>query len=137
MCKVLGRGRVSGFRSGSRSRLAACETVIADDKITGKTRASAFWVRGDSLMKKRDYDNAIVAFSTAHDADPDKVGYLNSRGIACMSKGDDEHALADYDLCLQMRPNFGNAYNNRGIISCASSTFSAPLRNSTPRSNPA
>ena len=97
-------------------RLAACETVIADDKITGKTRASAFWVRGDSLMKKRDYDNAIAAFSAAHDIDADNVGYLNSRGIAYMSKGDDEHALADYDLCLQMRPNFGNAYNNRGII---------------------
>ncbi len=98
------------------ARLAACETVIADDKITGKTKASAFWVRGDSLMKKRDYDNAIAAFSAAHDADPDNVGHLNSRGIAYMSKGDDEHALADYDLCLQMRPNFGNAYNNRGII---------------------
>ena len=119
-------------------RLAACETVIADDKITGKTKASAFWVRGDSLMKKRDYDNAIAAFSAAHDIDGDNVGYLNSRGIAYMSKGDDEHALADYDLCLQMRPNFGNAYNNRGIIFLRKLDFQARLRwNSTPPSNPA
>ena len=51
-----------------------------------------------------------------HDADPDNVGYINSRGIAYSSKGDDEHALADYALCLQMRPNFASAYNNRGII---------------------
>src|SRR3954454_13029912 len=32
------------------------------------------------------------------------------------NKGDDEHALSDYDLCLQMRPNFAPAYNNRGLI---------------------
>ena len=78
--------------------------------------ASAFWYRGDSLMKKRDYDGAIAAFSAALDADPDNVGYLNSRGIAYSNKGDEEHALADYELCLQLRPNFASAYNNRGVI---------------------
>ena len=36
------------------------ERGVEVDEITGKTRASAFWVRGDSLMKKRDYDNAIA-----------------------------------------------------------------------------
>jgi hypothetical protein len=36
------------------ARLAACESVIADDKITGKSRAAAFWFRGDTLIKKRD-----------------------------------------------------------------------------------
>jgi len=98
------------------ARLAACETVIADDKITGKPRASAFWYRGDSMMKKRDYDGAITAFSTAHDNDPEHIGYINSRGIAYSNKGDDERALADYDLCLKLRPNFASAYNNRGLI---------------------
>ncbi len=98
------------------ARLAACESVIADDKITGKSRGSAFWFRGDALMKKRDYDGAIAAFSAALDADPDNVGYLNSRGIAYSNKGDDEHALADYETCLKLRPNFASAYNNRGLI---------------------
>ena len=50
------------------------------------------------------------------------------------SKGDDEHALADYDLCLQMRPNFANAYNNRGVIYLRRGDCSAPSRNSTPPS---
>jgi len=98
------------------ARLAACETVIADDKITGKPRAAAFWFRADALMKKRDYDGAIVAFSAAHDNDPEHIGYINSRGIAYSNKGDDERALADYDLCLKLRPNFASAYNNRGLI---------------------
>jgi tetratricopeptide (TPR) repeat protein len=97
-------------------RLAACETVIADDKVSAKSRAVAYGVRGEALAKKRDYDGAIAAFSAAHDADPDNVSYLSWRGLAYSDKGDDAHALADYDLCLQMRPNFATANNNRGLV---------------------
>jgi Flp pilus assembly protein TadD, contains TPR repeats len=96
------------------ARQAACESVIADDKITGKSKTYAFWFRGEALLKKRDNDGAIAAFSAAHDGDPDNVNYLNSRGIAYSNKGDDEHALADYEMCLQLRPSFSSAYNNRG-----------------------
>ncbi|WP_065753341.1 caspase family protein [Bradyrhizobium paxllaeri] len=98
------------------ARLAACESVIADDKITGPSRGAAFWYRGDSLMKKRDYDGAIVAFSAAHEIAPQNINVINARGIAYSYKGDDERALADYDLCLQLRPTYGSAYNNRGLI---------------------
>jgi tetratricopeptide (TPR) repeat protein len=98
------------------ARLAACESVIADDKITGKSKAAAFGVRGEALNKKRDYDGAILAFSAALGADPDNASYINSRGIAYSNKGDDEHALADYGLALQFRPTFASPYNNRGLI---------------------
>jgi len=98
------------------ARLAACESVIADEKITGPSRAAAFWFRGDSLMKKRDYDGAIAAFSASHEIAPQNINVINARGIAYSNKGDDERALADYDLCLQLRPTFGSAYNNRGVI---------------------
>ena len=98
------------------ARLAACETVIADDKITGKSRAAAYWIRGEALTKKRDYDGAIAAYNAALELVPDNAGYINSRGIAYSNKGDDEHAMADYDACLQKRPNYASAYNNRGII---------------------
>ncbi|MEH2540325.1 MULTISPECIES: caspase family protein [unclassified Bradyrhizobium] len=98
------------------ARLAACESVIADEKITGTSRAAAFWYRGDSLVKKRDYDGAIAAFTAAHEIAPQNINVINARGIAYSHKGDDERALADYDLCLQLRPSFGSAYNNRGVI---------------------
>lgn len=98
------------------ARLAACESVIADDKITGPSRAAAFWYRGDSLMKKLDYDGAIAAFSASHEIAPQNVNVINARGIAYSYKGDEERALADYDLCLQLRPTYGSAYNNRGLI---------------------
>ena len=98
------------------ARLAACEAVIADDAAPAKSRASAYWYRGDQLVKKRDYDGAITAFNTALAADPDNVVTLNSRGIAYSSKGDNEHALADFERCLQLRPKFASPYNNRGLI---------------------
>ena len=98
------------------ARLVACSAVTADDKVTGKSRAAAYQVIGDNFAKKRDYDGAIGAFSKAIEADPDNVGYLNARGIAHERKGEDDLALADYDLCLQKRPNYSPAFNNRGVI---------------------
>jgi len=98
------------------ARLVACESVIADEKITGPSRAAAFWYRGDSLVKKRDYDGAIAAFTASHEIAPQNINVINARGIAYSYKGDDERALADYDLCLQLRPTYGSAYNNRGLI---------------------
>ncbi len=40
------------------ARLVACSAVTGDDKVTGKSRAAAYQVIGDSFMKKRDYDGA-------------------------------------------------------------------------------
>ncbi|MBN8988353.1 MAG: caspase family protein [Rhizobiales bacterium] len=98
------------------ARLAACETVIADDTITGKPRAAAFWIRADGLIKKRDYDGAITAVNVALEIDPENAGYLNTRGIAYKSKGEDDRAMADYDLATKLRPKFASPYNNRGVI---------------------
>ena len=54
----------SDTKAEAPARLAACERLIADDKITGKTKAAAYWFRGDTMLKKRDYDKAIVAFQS-------------------------------------------------------------------------
>ncbi len=100
----------------AKARLDACEKVIASGQASGKDLGIALAVRGNALLTRRDNDKAIVAFSAAHDADPDNVLYLNSRGIAYERKGDDDHAMADYNLALQMRPTFGSAFNNRGTL---------------------
>jgi tetratricopeptide (TPR) repeat protein len=100
----------------SEARLAACSAVIVDATVTGGPKAAAHAYIGDSLARKRDYDGAILAFSKAHEADPENVLYINMRGLAYGNKGDDESALADYDLCMKLRPNFPAPHNNRGII---------------------
>jgi tetratricopeptide (TPR) repeat protein len=102
--------------AASEARLAACSAVIADATITGRPKAAAHAHLGESLAKRRDYDGAILAFSKAHEADPENVFYINLRGVAYGNKGDDESALADYDLCMKLRPNFPAPHNNRGII---------------------
>jgi tetratricopeptide (TPR) repeat protein len=98
------------------ARLTACNAVVADDKVTGKPKAFANWYIGDSLLRKRDYDGALVVLNKALELDPDNATVLNSRGLAYGNKGDDERALADYDLALQRRPNFPAPFNNRGLI---------------------
>src|SRR5258708_5354408 len=100
----------------AKARLDACEQVIAAGKASGKDLGIALLVRGNALMMKHDIDKAIAAFSAAHDADPDNVLDLNSRGIAYERKGEDDHAMADDNTALQTRPIFASAYNNRGTL---------------------
>src|SRR5262249_18326810 len=52
----------------------------------------------------------------ALELDPDNATVLNSRGLAYSNKGEEDRALADFDLALQKRPNFPAPFNNRGLI---------------------
>jgi tetratricopeptide (TPR) repeat protein len=99
----------------AKARLDACEKVIAAGQA-GKDLALAYAVRGQAFRVKRNYDKAIAAFSAAHDADPDDPSYLNARGFTYEQKGDDDHAMADYNIVLQMRWNFAPALYNRGTL---------------------
>ena len=97
-------------------RQDACEKVLAAGQASGKDLSIALAVHGNALMNKGDNDQAIAAYSAAHDADPDNVGIIDQRGIAYERKGQDDLAMADYNLALQKQPRFGAAYNNRGTI---------------------
>ena len=103
-------------QSEPKPRLEACEKIIAAGQTTGKDLGIAYSVRAQALAARRVYDKAITAFSAAHDADPDNPGIIDARGWAYERTGQDDLAMADYNLALQKRPNFGNAYNNRGTL---------------------
>jgi tetratricopeptide (TPR) repeat protein len=98
------------------ARLDACERVITAGQASGKDLARAYAVSGQEFQRKRNYDKAIAAFSAAHDADPDDPNYINARGFCYEQKGDDDHAMADYNIALQMRSNFFAAFYNRGTL---------------------
>jgi Flp pilus assembly protein TadD len=76
-------------------------------------------------MKKRDYDGAITAFGKAYDADPDNVGYLNSRGIAHERKGEDDLALADCNDVLAQSPRSVYTLTSRGNLYLAKGDLDA------------
>jgi tetratricopeptide (TPR) repeat protein len=103
-------------QADATARLDACERLINGGQVTGKDLAIAFGIRGNTLLAKRDLDNAITAYNAGLQADPDNVAIIDARGIAYERKGQDDLALADYELALRKRPTFGNAYNNRGTI---------------------
>lgn len=98
------------------ARASACENLLKADKLSGKDKAIALSVRGNTQINKRDYDHAIEALSVALDLDPDYVIALNLRGLAYERSGKDDLAMADYNLALQKRPAYGVPYNNRGVI---------------------
>ncbi|MDA9475153.1 hypothetical protein XI03_11725 [Bradyrhizobium sp. CCBAU 65884] len=100
----------------AQARASACDNLLKADKLSGKDKAIALSVRGNTLINKRDYDHAIETLSIAVDLDPDYVIALNLRGLAYERKGQDDLAMADYNLALQKRPTYGVPYNNRGVI---------------------
>ncbi|MEY9747531.1 tetratricopeptide (TPR) repeat protein [Bradyrhizobium japonicum] len=100
----------------AQARATACDNLLKADKLGGKDKSLALVVRGNALINKRDYDRAIEALSSAIDLDPDNVGAINLRGLSHERKGEDDLAMADYNLTIQKRANFGYAYNNRGTI---------------------
>ncbi|MBR0881147.1 MULTISPECIES: caspase family protein [Bradyrhizobium] len=100
----------------AQARATACDNLLKADKLGGKDKSLALVVRGNALINKRDYDRAIEALSSAIDLDPDNVGAINLRGLSHERKGEDDLAMADYNLAIQKRANFGYAYNNRGTI---------------------
>lgn len=99
-----------------QARATACDNLLNADKLTGKDKAIALSVRGNSLINQRDYVRAIETLSMAIDLDPDYVIALNLRGLAYERKGQEDLAIADYNLALQKRPTYGVPYNNRGVI---------------------
>ncbi len=98
------------------ARATACDNLLNADRVTGKDKAVALSVRGNTLINKRDYVHAIETLSTAVDLDPDNVVILNLRGLAYERTGQDDLAMTDYNLALQKRPTYGVPYNNRGVI---------------------
>ncbi|MDN4999996.1 caspase family protein [Bradyrhizobium sp. GCM10027634] len=100
----------------TQARVTACENLLNADRVTGKDKSLALVVHGNALIGKHNYDSAIEALSSAIELDPDNIGAINVRGVAHEHKGEDDLAMADYNLAIQKRSNFGFAYNNRGTI---------------------
>ncbi|MBH5402890.1 caspase family protein [Bradyrhizobium sp. CNPSo 4010] len=99
-----------------QARASACEKLLNADRLTGKDKATALSVRGNTLLNKHDHVRAIETLSMAIDLDPDNVVALNLRGLAYERSGQEDLAMADYNLALQKRPAYGVPYNNRGVI---------------------
>jgi tetratricopeptide (TPR) repeat protein len=122
-------------------RLGACERVIADQSagknVSGRDLAIANNVRGGAFLAKGEHDKAIAAYDAAYAADPGTMDYI-SRGVAYEQKGDDDHAMADFNQVLQARPTAALALNNRGTLYLRKGALQSALDdfNASVKSNP-
>ena len=71
--------------------------------------------KGLALIKARQYDKAIEAFSEAIDMIPGDAEAYNYRGIARAYQKDYDGAIEDYSAALKIRPGYAEALNNRGF----------------------
>ena len=118
------------------ARLQACERVIAGGQAAGKDLALAYAVRGQEFQRKHQPEKAIAAFSAAHDADPDDTNIIYARGLSYEAKGDDDHAMEDYNLVLRIRANNaprvlysrGTIFMRKGALQSALDDFNAALK---------
>ncbi|MBI1995088.1 MAG: tetratricopeptide repeat protein [Deltaproteobacteria bacterium] len=76
--------------------------------------ALAFYNRGLTNYKKKDYDGAILDYDKAIELDPKYAAAFNNRGLAYHNKKDYDRAIQDYDRAIQLDPNYALAFNNRG-----------------------
>lgn len=124
----------------AQARASACDNLLKADKVGGKDKAIALSVRGSTLINKRDYEHAIDILSIAVDLDPDYVIALNLRGLAYERKGQDDLAMADYNLALQKRPTMASpttiaASSTRAEARCKVRSTISTCRSNTRRNS--
>jgi tetratricopeptide (TPR) repeat protein len=107
--------------------------LLGDSFRRVSEQSQAYIKQGLVLMDNGDADNAIIQFNEAMRVEtslPDRLAFpglayirmssnlpsaYNNRGLALVSKGYLEGAIADYNQAIQLEPDFANPFYNRGI----------------------
>jgi tetratricopeptide (TPR) repeat protein len=118
-----------------KTRLTACEKLLAGGTLTGKDLAIALNIRGMAFMARNDIDKAIAAYNSSAEADHDNASTPVLRGWAYQHRGEEDQAMADYNLALQKRANFSAAYKDRGTLYLRKGALQSASTISPPRSN--
>ena len=71
--------------------------------------------KGNELLKKKKYDEALVELNKAVDAEPDNGECYAYRGTAKYNLKDYKGAITDYDKAIKLTPNYGEVYDLRGV----------------------
>ena len=86
------------------------------DTLVKLRRAETLNLRGENLVRKNLYDEAIKDFSGALDINPDYVEALINRGSVYARLGRFNDALQDYNQALKFAKNDAELYNRRGEV---------------------
>jgi len=91
-------------------------SCIKDGNLSNASLARTYRNIGIAYRRAKEPMKAIEAHNKAIALHPADVwdDYIN-RGNAYDEANDLSHALADYDQALKLKPNYGEAFYNRGI----------------------
>lgn len=79
-----------------------------------KKKAAEAKARGDDAFKRKDFLEAIDAYTQAVDFDPTEATFFSNRSLCWFRLGQAEHALADAKSCRALRPDWSKACYREG-----------------------
>jgi len=86
------------------------------DKAVKELSAADWFERGIGLYKKKQFQEAVYAFTKSIALSPEfTIAYYNRGNIYARELGNHQEAILDYDRVLELNPEYVKAYNNRGM----------------------
>jgi stress-induced-phosphoprotein 1 len=76
--------------------------------------AAEFKAQGNAFLQKKEFDNAIAAYTKAIELDSSDHVFFSNRSAAYLSKGDGVNALADGEKCIEISPQWAKGYTRKG-----------------------
>jgi len=111
----------------SKSQKSKPETVSPQDDLKSlsvddltkfidlnPSNTSAYFNRGLSKSKLKDYDGALLDYSKVIDLDPSNTSAYFNRGLSKSYLKQYDAAIEDYSKAIDLDPSDGSAYTNRG-----------------------
>ncbi|MEW6545205.1 MAG: tetratricopeptide repeat protein [Nitrospirota bacterium] len=92
----------------------ACSRLIESGRLSDKTLASVFDMRGHAYALKKQYDLAVADYDEAIRLDPNLERAVFGRGSAYFYKRQYERAIADFSRAIRLKPDKPESFHNRG-----------------------
>jgi tetratricopeptide (TPR) repeat protein len=91
-------------------------SIYASSQNTKDHPATWFFEKGELTMQQKDWSNAQLLFTECLRKDPGLADAYYSRGITREQLQDNEGALTDYNIYIELKPEHYEALLNRGAL---------------------
>ncbi|MGD9099487.1 MAG: tetratricopeptide repeat protein [Anaerolineae bacterium] len=97
-------------------KLAQTGNFVVESAPEAEMDATAWFDKGLEHSERGEHQEALAAFDSALELDPDYASAYNSRAITYANLGDLERAMADVNQAVELDPDYVDAYNTRGEV---------------------
>lgn len=96
--------------------LIVVAVTVYEYAFTGDLPGELNYRRGNLRLEEGKFGEALVEFDLVLDQSPTHAGAYLARGLTLMGLGDSALALESINRAIDLKPKFGAAYANRGIL---------------------